>query len=207
MSRIRTTLPPSSRMIMALNWSSVSSRPSVRIVSSVLAPSMLPLGSSTFSRASALFTSSGVMPKPAIFSGSSNSFILYFFSPQICTVLTPGMVCNRSLNWFVAMSVSSNSDRWSLWMVMLTMLPASASLFTVIGGSTSCGRVLSARLTRSRTSLAAASRSTSSSNSTVMLLRPSLLMLVSERMPAMPLMDSSSGSVTWLSMMSALAPV
>ena len=82
----------------------------------------------------------------------------------------------------------------------------SASLLATIGGSTSSGRLRKLRLTRSRTSLAAASRSTSSSNSTVMVLRPSLLTLVSVRIPAIPLMLSSSTSVIWLSMMSALAP-
>jgi hypothetical protein len=61
--------------------------------------------------------------------------------------------------------------------------------------------------TLSRTSFAAASISMPSSNSTVILLLPSLLEEVSERMPAMPLIDSSSGSVTCYSITSALAPV
>lgn len=46
--------------------------PRVRIVSSVVLPSMLPEGSSTFSRSRAFFTSTGVMPYPAIFAGSSH---------------------------------------------------------------------------------------------------------------------------------------
>ena len=42
-------------------------------------------------------------------------------------------------------------------------------------------------------------------NSTRTVLRPSRLTEVNVRMPAMPLIDSSSGSVIWDSMTSALA--
>ncbi len=73
---------------------------------------------------------------------------------------------------------------------------ASASALATRGGSMSGGRLYSARETRSRTSLAARSRSLPSSNSTVMVLRPSRLTEVRVRMPAMPLMESSRGSVT-----------
>jgi hypothetical protein len=82
MSFKRTTGPPSSRMMRLLNSSAVVRRPSVRMLSSVLNPSMRPLGSSTFSRLSALRTSTGVTLKPAIFTGSSSSFMLYFLSPH-----------------------------------------------------------------------------------------------------------------------------
>ncbi len=64
-----------------------------------------------------------------------------------------------------------------------------------------------ARETLSLTSFAAVSRSTSMSNSTVIVLRPSRLTDVNERIPAIPLIDSSSGSVICDSITSAFAPM
>ena len=64
--------PASVRTTRLLNSSVVCISPIVRMVSSVVLPSMLPEGSSTFSRSRAFFTSTGVMPYPAIFAGSSH---------------------------------------------------------------------------------------------------------------------------------------
>ena len=83
----------------------------------------------------------------------------------------------------------------------------SASALATTGGSTSLGRFANERATRSRTSLAASSISTAKSNSTEIVERPSRLVEVSVRIPAMPLIDSSKGSVICDSIMSAFAPV
>src|SRR6478736_6632433 len=90
-------------------------------------------------------------------------------------------------------------------MVMKMMGLESASAFSTTGGFTSGGRLNNAPETLSRTSLAAASRFTPNSNSTVMELRPSRLTDVSVRIPGTPLMASSSGSVICDSMTSAFA--
>ena len=71
-----------------------------------------------------------------------------------------------------------------------------ASAFETTGGaSISWGKFLTAWATLSRTSLAAASKGTSKLNSTVMLLFPKVLDEVIERMPGIPLICFSSGSV------------
>ncbi len=120
--------------------------------------------------------------------------------------LTPGIVCRRSTKTSSAKRVSSSRLRWSLPTARARIGRASASAFEIDGGSTSGGRLRWARKTRSRTSLAARSRSAPRSNSTWIVLRPSRLTEVRVRMPSMPLIDSSSGSVIWVSMTSALAP-
>ena len=102
--------------------------------------------------------------------------------------------------------IKSRSERFSLCMATIRMGVASASAFDTVGGSQSRGSHRWARDTLSRTSFAAVSRSTDSSNSTVMRLCPCWLTLVSERMPGIPLMFCSSGSVIWFSITSALAP-
>src|SRR5690349_10267395 len=82
-----------------------------------------------------------------------------------------------------------------------------ASAFDTTGGaSKSEGREREACDTLSRTSFAAVSRSTPKSNSTLMLLRPWLLLEVMFLIPAIPLMAFSNGSVIWVSRMSGLAP-
>ena len=63
---------------------------------SVAVPASLPAGNSTFSRSNAAAMSSGVRPCAASRAGSIHRRMAYFFSPHICIVLTPGMVCNRS---------------------------------------------------------------------------------------------------------------
>ena len=83
---------------------------------------------------------------------------------------------------------------------------ASASAFATVGGSQSRGNLLCACETLSLTSLAAVSRSTESSNSTVILLDPWLLTLVRVRTPGMPLIDCSRGSVICVSITSEFAP-
>ena len=122
------------------------------------------------------------------------------------TRLTPSIVCNRSLKRLSAISVSSMRLRVSLRMFRKTIGGASASDFETEGGSASVGSTRRARLTRSRTSLAARSRSAPRSNSTVMVDRPARLTELIVRMPSMPLICSSSGSVICESMTSALAP-
>ena len=82
----------------------------------------------------------------------------------------------------------------------------SASCLDTTGGSASGGRFRWALDTLSLTSLAAASISAPTSNSTVILLLPSLLIEVKDLIPEIPLIDSSRGSVIWASMTSALAP-
>ena len=82
-----------------------------------------------------------------------------------------------------------------------------SALETTGGESISCGKFRTACATLSRTSLAAASNSTSKLNSTEILLLPKVLDEVIERMPGIPLICFSSGSVIWFSIMSGFAPV
>ena len=116
------------------------------------------------------------------------------------------MVWRRSAKKLSAISVSSKSEYCSDERLRKTIGCASAFDFETMGSSTSSGNWLRARLTRSRTSAAAASRSEPRSNSTCTVLRPSRLTDVMERMPEMAFTDSSMGSVTWFSTTSALAP-
>ena len=82
-----------------------------------------------------------------------------------------------------------------------------SALLTTGGASISCGNCLTACETLSRTSLAASSKFASKLNYTVILLVPKLLADEMERMPAIPLIDFSNGSVICDSIISALAPV
>jgi hypothetical protein len=111
------------------------------------------------------------------------------------------------LKTLVAMSVICRRFRLSLLMLRLTIGTASASAFVTVGLSASGGSRRMARETLSRTSLAAVSISMPSSNSTVMEVRPSELVDLMVRIPSMPLMDSSRGSVIRDSITSAFAPV
>src|SRR5690606_22643960 len=129
------------------------------------------------------------------------------FAPQIRASLTPGMVWYLSLKIFSASRVRSINDLLVLLMLVMMIGYESASAFETTGGSQSGGRLLIARDTLSRTSFAAASRSTSRSNSTEMVLLPSRLTEVRDFIPDIPLTDSSRGSVICDSMTSALAPV
>ena len=186
---------PSSFNTKLLNCSAVVINPMVRIVNSVVLPSILPDGNSTFSLSTALFMSIGVMPYPAILAGSSHKRMEYRFSPQILTPLTSLMVCNCSFTVRSAISLSSSNERLSLCKATIKIGVASASAFDTVGGSQSRGRKRCARDTLSRTSLAAVSKSTDNSNSTVMREEPCWLTLDSERMPGIPLMFCSNGSV------------
>jgi hypothetical protein len=95
----------------------------------------------------------------------------------------------------------------SLCTVREMIASALASAFVTTGGaSMSCGRERTAPDTLSRTSFAAASRSASRLNSTVMLLDPWLLPDEMFRIPGIPLSAFSSGSVICDSTTSALAP-
>ena len=75
-----------------------------------------------------------------------------------------------------------------------------------MGSSTSSGRSPRVRATRSRTSLAAASRSRPSSNSMVIIETCSRLSEVTCLTPSMPFTWSSMGSVTEVSTTSGAAP-
>ena len=206
MSLKRMMRPSSSLMTRLLNSSVVDICPMVRMLSSRVLPSMEPEGSSTFSLSRALFTSMGVTPYPDIFTGSSHRRMQYFFSPQIITLDTSWMVCSCSFTVRSAISLNSSRLRLSLCRATISMGMASASALDTVGGSQSRGKKRCALDTLSRTSLAAVSRSTESSNSTVMRHEPCWLTLVSERMPGIPLMFCSRGSVIWFSITSALAP-
>ena len=122
------------------------------------------------------------------------------------TPLTSGMVCNCSFTVKSAISLSSNSERLSLWSATIMIGRESASAFDTVGGSQSLGKKRCALETLSLTSLAAVSRSTESSNSTVILHEPCWLTLESERIPGIPLIFCSNGSVIWFSITSAFAP-
>src|SRR4030081_2339714 len=84
---------------------------------------------------------------------------------------------------------------------------SASALVTIGGASMSCGNAFRACETFSRTSLAAFSRSTFNSNSTVILLVPCALEEVIFRTPCTPFTAFSNGSVICCSMISALAPV
>jgi hypothetical protein len=76
---------------------------------------------------------------------------------------------------------------------------ASASCFVISGSSMSSGSLFRPRITRSRTSWAATSTSRSRVNSTVMVETCSRDWDTSVRIPSMPLISSSRGSVTSVS--------
>ncbi|MPM38005.1 hypothetical protein SDC9_84628 [bioreactor metagenome] len=116
------------------------------------------------------------------------------------------MVCKRSFTVSSAISDNCNSERVGLSTVTCIIGSASASALATVGGSASRGKYRIALETLSRTSLAAVSKSTLNSNSTVILEFPWLLWLISERIPGIPLMFCSSGSVIWFSITSAFAP-
>lgn len=132
--------------------------------------------------------------------------IEYRFSPQILTCEIPGTVCNRSLKILLAISLRLSRSLSSLCIVNAMMVDAEALDLVTVGGSASGGNLLWDWDTLSRTSLAAASKSVPISNSTVMELLPSAEVEDRDRIPAIPLMLSSSGSVIWDSMTSELAP-
>lgn len=83
---------------------------------------------------------------------------------------------------------------------------ASASTLAMTGSSISSGRAPRTRPTRSRTSLAATSGSRVIRKRTVIWLVSDRLIDDITSMPSMPDRLSSSGWVTWLSTISALAP-
>src|SRR6185295_587910 len=83
---------------------------------------------------------------------------------------------------------------------------ASASCLETTGSSISSGSVARTRATRSRMSLAAASTLRLTLKRTVIWLLSARLIEVMTSMPSMPDSESSSGLVTWDSMISALAP-
>ena len=116
------------------------------------------------------------------------------------------MVWSRSLKRLSAISVSSIRPRVSDLMFRKTIGGALASDLDTLGGSASGGSCCWARLTRSRTSFAARSRLAPRSNSTVTVERPCRLTDSMVRMPSIPLICSSSGSVICESITSALAP-
>ena len=180
--------------------------PKVRTVTSVVFPSTLPDGNSTFSLSSADFISSGVRPYAESFAGSIHKRIAYFLSPQMRISDTPGMVCNCFLMVFAAISLISRRLRSLLCTVTTKIASEFASAFDTVGGSMSAGNCLCTRATRSRTSFADVSRSLLSENSTVIVLAPSRLIDVSDVMPAIPLSDSSNTSVILDSITSAFAP-
>ena len=87
------------------------------------------------------------------------------------------------------------------------MARASASLLAMRGGSASRGRFGTARPTRSRTSLAAASMSRSMSNSMETAEDSSRLVEVMTSIPSIPATASSTICVTWDSTIFAEAPL
>ena len=203
----RTSEPFTFFTIRSLNSSSVFSFPNVRMESSVASPEIFPEGNSTFSLSNAACTSEGVSEKALSLDGENQIRMAYFFSPQITTLLTPGTVCKRSTILLFANSVICNELRILLCSSMMTTGSLLASAFDTTGGaSRSLGSERVAWDTLSRTSLAASSRLEPSTNSTVMLLLPCELCEDMFLMPAMPLIAFSSGSVIWVSMISALAP-
>ncbi len=83
---------------------------------------------------------------------------------------------------------------------------ASASTLAITGSSMASGNCLRTRPTRSRTSAAAPSGSRLRRKRIVIWLLSSRLTEDSTSMPSMPDSESSSGTVIWLSMISAEAP-
>ena len=77
------------------------------------------------------------------------------------------------------------------------------SCLVICGGSASCGRTLSTRATRSRTSLAAPSMSRSRPNSIVMVERSSWLREVISTTPGRP---ATWSSMTWVMRRSTMSP-
>ena len=145
-------------------------------------------------------------PVAASRAGSIHSRMAYRLSPQMSTEATPSIVWSRSAKKLSAISESSRRLYRSDDRLRKTTGSPSAFDFEMTGSSASSGIWPRARLTRSRTSAAAASRSAPRSNSTRTVLRPWLLVDVIDRIPSMAFTDSSMGSVTWLSTTAAFAP-
>ncbi len=142
--------------------------------SMVVFPSREPAGRSAFSRRKADRTSATVRPRAANLPGSTRMRMAYLRSPQMSTSATPGIVCKSS--WIRSdSSETPNKPRVGLCTVSSTMGLLLASALETTGGSRLSGRFERARETRSRTSLAARSRSTPSWNSTETRAEPSLL--------------------------------
>ncbi len=74
---------------------------------SIVSPSSVPVGSSTFAACSALRTSMAVSPWATRASGSSHSRMAYSLYPQMSTWPTPEMVSKRDLNRLSASALSS----------------------------------------------------------------------------------------------------
>jgi hypothetical protein len=206
MSRTRITCSPDCFKIKLLNSSGVVIKPRARMVSSVEFPSILPAGKfHIFTLDGIPYIQRGHLVTSKFCRVEPDTHGISFFAPD-GTALTPEMVCNCSLKVSSAISVSSSNDRFGLLTAINIIGLASASAFETVGGSQSRGNKRCACETLSRTSFAAVSKSTESSNSTEMLLRPWLLELVSVLIPGIPLMDCSSGSVICVSITSEFAP-
>ena len=119
----------------------------------------------------------------------------YLFSPQTEMELTPGIVCNLSTILFSAYSVNFKRFLMLLCTVMAMMGCAFASAFETTGEHQNPAELSVACETLSRTSLAAVSRSTLNSNSTLILLLPWLLEELIFFTPGIPLIAFSNGSV------------
>ena len=104
------------------------------------------------------------------------------------------------------MSDTSSGERVSLENAIQMIGFASASTLAITGSSICRGSFDRTRATRSRTSAAAPSGSRSSLKRTVIWLRSGREIEVSTSTPSMPAIESSSGLVTCVSMMSADAP-
>ncbi len=125
--------------------------------------------------------------------------------PKSTTEATPWTVSTRGLTWWRTYSLASTTSRSDITGSHSTGSSAKFSLSTT-GGSTSLGRRKRAWATLSRTSWAAMSISTPSSNSTTMKAIPCVVSLLSERTPATVFRYSSRTSVTSCSTTSGLAP-
>ena len=104
-------------------------------------------------------------------------------------------------------SVISSDDRRSLVNGMTMIGWASASTFAMIGSSISSGSRPRTRPTRSRTSLAATSGSMFWRKRTVIRLLSGRLTEDRTSMPSIPAIEPSRICVTWVSMISAEAPI
>ena len=122
------------------------------------------------------------------------------------TLATPGSFASGSTRNFSAMVVSWTWSYCSPDSASHITACASESRLATTGSSISSGSRLRARATRSRTSLAAASRSRPSSNSTEICETCSRLSEVTTLTPSMPFTWSSRTSVTEVSTTSGAAP-
>ena len=191
--------------MMSPNSETRSSRPIVRTPISDVPRTIRPPGVSTFSLRNARSTSCALKLYAFILSMSRKTLICRVCPPEMSIEPTPSIVSNARRICLSAISVNSRGVRFPLT-ASVTIGSLSGSDLVTVGGKTFGGSFRIAAETFSRTSSTASPMSRSKTNVIVKYALPSVIIA---RISSMPLTDatvSSSGSTTWETTSSGLAP-